>query len=846
MKRRLAEGSTSGSRSSRLPHRWWLLALAAATLGPAQSGSASEGRPAPWLVAREEGGVLILATSALQVRIEPSPWHLSILTPEGRTVTTEVLPEQGPDGTRVGSLGFLVDGPDGPRWRRVGRILRFARDGNRFHFVAATDDPEGRILEIGLTFPSPHAVAVHVRPRPATGVLEVAEGLASPADEGFFGLGARYTRGSARGMEVVSRVRPRMDALDASGNHLPVPFLLSTYGYGLLVDTPHVSVFQLNTVRPDAAIVKVRAPEMRIVLIHGPDPLTVLREHTDLVGRPSLPPIWAFGVWKTVLGGEAGLWREVARLRREEIPVSVLWSYDMVDETRNLGWSRWVYAPIPPGAYGDLRTSADSLHGLGLRLLGYLSPEVRIASPLFSVGSRQGYFVRNRDGDPYLLTGMQGDRVALVDFTNQEAVAWWQGLVRSILTDLGFDGWMQDGGDGAPEDGLYASRPAPGTARNLYPGLYARATHAAARAVRPDFVTFMRSGFTGTQGETLLAWQCDQRFSWSPLDGLPTAIRAAVNGSISGFPFWAPDIGGYAGCGRDEVAPEELWIRWVQVGALQPVMRDHLGEKCRGAPDLWSSPLTIELFRRYARLHQSLVPYIYSYARLAADSGAPIMRHLFLSAPGDRRTWGRDLEYTLADSLLVAPVVEPGARTRRVYFPSGTWIDWWDGSVIEGPVEREVPAPLDRIPLFVRAGAILPLFDPTLPSLADVEGGPPDRSLILKLFPFASRAAEAASSFTLYDGTHFRAVRLVQETRVEISGAPAARTYEVHVPASAPPQAVLFIIREAPDRLVAGRAGAPAPVRWYFDSAGARVVARVRLQNGTMIIRHAEALAGGP
>ena len=842
----LGQDGSCGMRPSRRVTCACLLAVASITLGPAPGVSRAQVPPAPWVVAREEGGILTLATSALRVRIEPSPWRLSVLTLEGRGIAAEVPPEPGASGMRVGSLGFLLSGRQGPRWWRVGRILTVGRDGNRFHFRTATDDPEGRILEIALTFPSAHSVALEVRPHPAARVLEVAEGLASPADEEFFGLGARYTSTSARGMEVVSRVHPRMDALDASGNHLPVAFFLSSYGYGVLVDSPQTSVFQLNTVRPDAAIVKVWAPELRLVLLHGPEPLAVLREHAALVGRPSLPPMWAFGVWKTALGGETGLWREVASLRREGIPVSALWSYDMLDEVRNLGWRRWIYAPGSPGAYGDLRTLADSLRGLGFRLLGYLSPEVRTASPLFSSGSRRGYFVRNRNGDPYLLTGMQGDPVALVDFTNPAAVTWWQGLVRSILTDLGFDGWMQDGGDGAPEDGIYASPPVPGTARNRYPGLYARATHAAARGVRSDFVTFVRSGFGGTQGDTLLAWQCDQRFSWSPRDGLPTAIRAAINGSLSGFPFWAPDIGGYAGCGHDEPAVEELWIRWVQVGALQPVMRDHLGEKCRGAPDLWSSPRTTELFRRYARLHQSLVPYIYSYARVAAETGAPIMRHSFLSAPHDRRSWTRDLEYTLGDSLLVAPVVEPGARTREVYFPPGTWIDWWDGSVIEGPAERDVPAPLDRIPLFVRAGAILPLFDPALPSLADGESGPPDRSLILQLFPAPSGAAGSAATFTLYDGTHFRAVRLAHETRIEVTSAPVARTYEVHVPGSAPPLAVTVTTGEPRARFIGDGERDLPPVGWYFDDARARIIARLRLRNGTIAIRHARAIAATP
>src|SRR5262249_4549601 len=184
-------------------------------------------------------------------------------------------------------------------------------------------------------------------------------------------------------------------------------------------------------------------------------------------------------------------------------------------------------------------------------------------------------------------------------------------LTTSILTDLGFDGWMQDGGDDAPVDGVYASGTAGPAARNNYPVAYARATRTAAIAARPDYVSFMRTGFAGSQRYTRVAWPCDNVFSWSPRDGMPAALRASLSGSLSGFPFWAPDIGGYFGCGRGGAADEELWIRWAQLGALHPIMRDHLGDKCATAVNVWSTPETLDVFRRYAELHQRLVPYIY-------------------------------------------------------------------------------------------------------------------------------------------------------------------------------------------------------------------------------------------
>jgi len=193
-------------------------------------------------------------------------------------------------------------------------------------------------------------------------------------------------------------------------------------------------------------------------------------------------------------------------------------------------------------------------------------------------------------------------------------------LTTSILVDLGFDGWMQDGGDDAPEDGVYGSGTTGPAARNSYPVAYARATRLAAIEARPDYVSFMRTGFAGSQRYTPVAWPCDNVFSWSPREGMPAALRASLNGSLSGIPFWAPDIGGYFGCGLGGEADHELWIRWAQLGALHPIMRDHLGDKCRTAVDVWTTPATLDAFRRYATLHQRLVPYLYRAAVEAAHA----------------------------------------------------------------------------------------------------------------------------------------------------------------------------------------------------------------------------------
>lgn len=661
--------------------------------------------------------IVELRSDRLVVLVRTNPWHLEIRERvSGSRVLAEYPPESAGDpGRLVGSLGVLVaergDGGSGSvrtRWRRATAILHSARRADGLHVVTATDDPSGRRLEIHLRFSDPSTLDVRVSPQPPDGVLEVAEGLLSEREERYFGLGARFGSLDARGSDVRSRVQGQPDTLAPTGTYLPVPFLVSSRRYGIKVNGMDESVVHLNTVRRDALIFKARGASLDFTIFTGRTPLEVVAAHARAMGPPALPPPWAFGVWKTVLGGDERVLDEVERLRRERLPVTVLWSYDMVDEMRNLGWTRWVYRPVAPGRYRDIAGLTRRLRALGYRVLGYVSPEVSADSRLFTFGAARRYFIESGTGEPYLKAGMQGQPVALLDFTNPDAVRWWQSLMTSVITDLGFDGWMQDGGDEAPEDGTYFSGVRGTAARNAYPLAYARVTREAALQARPDHVSFMRTGFAGSQRYTPVAWPCDNVFSWSQRDGLPAALRAALSGSVSGFPFWAPDIGGYFGCSAGGPLDEELWIRWVQLGALHPIMRDHLGDKCSGAIDLWSTPATLAAFRRYATLHQSLVPYLHRLALEAATAGRPVMRPVALVSPDDPRASRDEFTYLLGEDLLVAPVVEAGARRRQLYMPEGEWIDWWEGRPYRGPDLVTVAAPLDRIPLFRRAGAVLP------------------------------------------------------------------------------------------------------------------------------------------
>jgi alpha-glucosidase (family GH31 glycosyl hydrolase) len=259
--------------------------------------------------------------------------------------------------------------------------------------------------------------------------------------------------------------------------------------------------------------------------------------------------------------------------------------------------------------------------------------------------------------------------------------------------------------------------------------------------------------------------------------------------AVCGTNTWGPDIGGFFATPSDAAGPRsrELWIRWCQFGALTPVMRDHLGAKRRWVADnvdLWTDAETIDTWRRYARLHNALVPYLYAYAAVAHRTGMPTLRHLVLHDPDDPEVLRQDHTYLLGGELLVAPVVEEHARVRQVYLPAGRWVSFWDESVFDGPGYRDVPAPLEQIPLLVRAGSVLPLAGRPTSTLAWTQPDELLEDLHLYVYPAGGGARSHESSFTFHDGSSVQLSETPGQLTLQLDGAPVGRRYAVRLPSS--------------------------------------------------------------
>jgi alpha-glucosidase (family GH31 glycosyl hydrolase) len=250
---------------------------------------------------------------------------------------------------------------------------------------------------------------------------------------------------------------------------------------------------------------------------------------------------------------------------------------------------------------------------------------------------------------------------------------------------------------------------------------------------------------------------------------------------LSGFPFWHAEVAGYVQADLGHAAERELWLRWLQLATWTSLLRDHLGDHERAPIDVWLDDGTLSAFRVAARTHASLLPYLYSLAVEASQTGLPIMRYLPMEAPDDPRAWLEEQSYFLGPHFLVAPVTEPGQTTRRVYLPRGEWVDYWRGTLYSGGQEVTVPAPLDGggPPVFARAGALIPLapdYDTLVPAKS-----PSIRTwtgdLIVRVMP-SGPTSTGDSTFTLYDGTRLRWTG----TALEVDANPTPRTIELRPP----------------------------------------------------------------
>jgi alpha-glucosidase (family GH31 glycosyl hydrolase) len=598
--------------------------------------------------------------------------------------------------------------------------------------------------------------------RPAPLLLHTAGG------DPCFGLGERFSQAALNSTHFDVRPADRSGEPGHNWSYVAVPLVYTPTGLGLYADTVFDTDWQFN--RAGSAFdLRVANTPVTFYLLSGPNPKSILEQYTALTGRPENPPLWTFGPWINAVQGKDAVLQLAQRIHSERIPASALWVFDELDEPNNLGWPFW-YSSY----YGDARAFNDTLHDLGFKVLGYVHPYLRermlpypTLSPTWQKGVAEHLLVIGADGLPHG-PGFEPVETGNLDFTNPRTVDWWQTMLTHAVRDQRWDGWMEDFGEYVDDsDHLAAGDGA--RLSEVYPLLYHKITTRIVHAMDPGNVAFSRSGFSGTQQWSSMLWGGDQQHNWERDLGLPSVVTAGITAGMSGYSTWGPDI-------LSDGFDRELWMRWAEFGALTPVMRDHVWSKPQFSVNLWHDPGTIALFRKYALLHSALLPYFATYAAEAHRTGVPILRHLVLQYPEDPRSATAEYEYLLGESLLVAPVIEQAAVTRKLYLPPGEWVNYWTGERYSGGGDVTLPAPLDQIPILVRSGAILP-FKPESET-ASFRWSDPDLlqgSLVWKAYP---GKGEGSSTFTLPDGTS--ATFETSLSGMRITGAsPTVRSYEV-------------------------------------------------------------------
>jgi len=724
--------------------------------------------------------------TAMELRLETDAWRLEITKNRwGMALTNKQtgIKWQLRDGDIAG-IAWAED-KDSTAALQLAKVQHIERHGDSWRMevgVAGSSAPV--TLEVTIISPAVFRLSVHAPKREGNpGSLRLNFTGTGP----FFGLGERFDQVKLDGLKTVLRPEDLLGKPGHNWTYIPVPFLFTPRGLGVYLDNEAVSTFDLSHVEQQKFSIQLEHSLSTDAYFFVGTPKDILANYTLLTGRSPIPPPWAFGVWICSYQGQQKVLDDARRLRQNGIPASALWTYDVMGKGDIMGWPLWW-----TGYYPQPKQFTDQLHGMGFKALTYVHPYLRsvldpynLPNPSFEEGKKTGLFVLDSKGKP---TGpafepyLDGN----IDFTSPVNVDWWEHKIHAILVDDNFDGWMEDFGEWVVNTDRFAAGVTGRKMENLNPFFYHKITYEIARKVKPDVVEFDRSGYAGSQGYTGVVWGGDQLPDWTLDHGLPSVVNAGITTGFSGFTVWGPDI---AGNGHSK----ELWTRWVEFGALTPIMRNHLWDKPEGAVNLWYDSETLDTFRRYAKLHVSLFPYFYTYAQEGAKTGLPIIRHPLIEYPDDPKVSDCNGEYLLGDKILVAPVIEKGATSRSLYLPQGSWVDYWTGDILEGGRQVTVPAPLDRIPILVRSGSILPFISPDTETLAQDLAGDKYRTLTndltWRVFP---DAVSVQDTFTLYDGTVAKANEKPLRIEVRMEHSPTVRHYDVTLPATRAPRGVIL------------------------------------------------------
>jgi sulfoquinovosidase len=512
--------------------------------------------------------------------------------------------------------------------------------------------------------------------------------------------------------------------------HVPQPVTVTSRNTALVLETSAYSVFDLCATKTEELALENWEGSLVLHLFFADSPIEVMSGLTDFVGRPPLPAPWLHAPWNDAIFGRDNVLAFAQFLRDNEIPSSAIWSEDWRGGADSGDLYRlsedW---RLDEELYPDYTGMTETLRDLGIYHQVYFNTFLYDDADVYPEALESGYAVLHEDGEPYHFAGVNAgfSQSALVDLTNPDAQAWTKNELKKAL-DLGSRGWMADYAEWMPvHRAVVHSGEDPALAHNRYPVLWQQMQMEVLEEndLLDEAIVYVRSGHLFSQGHTQVIWAGDQRTSFDTDDGLPTVIPIGLGLSAAGYLFYAHDIAGYQSSTNDPTT-EELFYRWTELGAFSPVMRTHHGTHARFNWNLSTDENTTAHWKRYASIHIRLYPYARALAKEATENGVPMWLPMGMLYPADD-VWGIMDQFFFGDALLVAPVVHEGMTQRDILFPSARFAPMLTaGEAIQGPATVTVDAPLAEIPVYIRAGGIVPLTENTPLTLLESVSGMDD------------------------------------------------------------------------------------------------------------------------
>ena len=508
----------------------------------------------------------------------------------------------------------------------------------------------------------------------------------------LYGTGERFTPFVKNGQTV--EIYNEDGGTSTEQSYKNIPFFISNKGYGILVNHPEKVSFEFATENVTKTAFSVKGGSLDYFFIGGPTMKEVLTKYTDLSGKPSLPAPWTFGLWLstsfTTSYDENTVMSFIDGMLDRGIPLRTF-HFDCF-WMKGFHWSDFVWDeevfPDPAGLLQRIKAK-------GLNICVWINPYIGQESILFKEGMEKGYFIKRENGDVWQWDMWQPG-MAFVDFTNPAACKWYQDKLE-VLLDMGVDCFKTDFGERIPTNCVYYDGSDPEKMHNFYTYLYNKTVYELLERKRGkgQAVLFARSATVGGQ-KFPVHWGGD---CWSDYESMEESLRGGLSLMMSGFGFWAHDIGGF-----ENTSTADVYKRWVAFGLLSSHSRLH-GSSSYRVPWVYDDE-AVDVVRSFTRLKASLMPYLYKTAIDTSKSGVPTMRSMVLDFTQDRSCHYLDKQYMLGDNLLVAPIFNPEGKG-IFYLPKGTWTDFFTGEVMEG--ERWIEKEYDylHLPLMVKENSIV-------------------------------------------------------------------------------------------------------------------------------------------